>query len=82
MSVAPPSQTIEVTIGGRRYKITLDSSFSPEALNEVKDTFHLKEIAPMDLFKAYLTKVRDISKLNAQLEQLNAQLEQLLHKIP
>ncbi|WP_120946288.1 MULTISPECIES: hypothetical protein [Helicobacter] len=82
MNDAPPFQTIEVSIGGRRYKITLDSSFSPETASELKETFHLKEIAPMDLFKAYLTKVRDISKLNAQLNRLNSQLEQLLDKIP
>ncbi|MFC3847538.1 hypothetical protein ACFOPX_03165 [Helicobacter baculiformis] len=75
MNNAPLSQTIEVSIGGRRYKITLDASFSPEAINEIKDTFHLKEITPMDLFKAYLGKVRDISELNAQLKQL-------LNKIP
>ncbi|WP_104750142.1 hypothetical protein [Helicobacter cynogastricus] len=75
MSNSLPTQIIEVNIGGRRYKITLDSSFSQEAVDEIRDTFHLKEIAPLELFKAYLNKVRDISELNAQLKQL-------LNKIP
>ncbi|CAM2891384.1 hypothetical protein [Helicobacter felis] len=75
MSDVLPAQVIEVNIGGRRYKITLDASFSQEAIDEIKDTFHLKEIAPLELFKAYLNKVRDTSELNAQLRQL-------LNKIP
>ncbi|WP_104696382.1 hypothetical protein [Helicobacter salomonis] len=75
MSDSPSSQTIEVNIGNKRYKITLDARFSQEAIDEIKDTFHLKETDPMDLFKAYINKVREISELNAQLKEL-------LNKIP
>ncbi|BDQ29755.1 hypothetical protein [Helicobacter ailurogastricus] len=70
-----PSELIEVSIGGRRYKITLNERFSAHTRAEIKETFHNKEIAPIELFKLHLNKIQEIADLNAKLAQL-------LSKIP
>lgn len=75
MNDPKPYEIIEITIAGRRYKITLGEYFSQETLEEIRGNFHNKEIEPIELFKAHLNKIQEISRLNARLQQL-------LNKIP
>ncbi|BCZ18105.1 hypothetical protein NHP190003_13870 [Helicobacter sp. NHP19-003] len=63
-------ELIEVSIGGKRYKITLNERFSAQTRAAIKESFHNKEIAPIDLFKLHLNKIQEIADLNTQLEQL------------
>ncbi|WP_104641596.1 hypothetical protein [Helicobacter bizzozeronii] len=69
------SEVIEISIAGRRYKITLDERCSQETLEEIKLNFHNKEIEPIELFKAHIKKIQEIARLNAKLQEL-------LNKIP
>ncbi|WP_163532368.1 hypothetical protein [Helicobacter suis] len=71
----PAVDMIEVSIGGRRYKITLNQRFSLDTREEIKESFHKKEIEPIELFKIHLNKIQEIADLNAKLGQL-------LNKIP
>ncbi|BDQ27563.1 hypothetical protein [Helicobacter heilmannii] len=68
-------ELIEVSIGGKRYKITLNERFNTQTRAQIKESFHNKEIAPIELFKLHLNKIQEIADLNAKLGQL-------LNKIP
>lgn len=67
-------ELIEVSIGGRRYKITLNERFNAQTRAQIKESFHNKEITPIELFKLHLNKIQEIADLNAKLGQLLAKI--------
>ncbi|PAF46503.1 hypothetical protein BKH46_07100 [Helicobacter sp. 12S02634-8] len=66
---------IEIKISGRKFHIKLNN-FTPEAKDEIIQTFDQKDFELTELLKAHLGKIQDYANLNQNLKSLLAKLSE------
>ncbi|WQV49758.1 hypothetical protein KVK45_05050 [Helicobacter pylori] len=66
--------SLEITYLGKRYKISLNNTFSDEMKCALKERFHNQELNALELLKDYLHE-------SCQNEYLHNELQKLLEKI-
>ncbi|GAA7536322.1 hypothetical protein JP0015_12430 [Helicobacter pylori] len=68
------NDSLEITYLGKRYKISLNNTFSDEMKRTLKERFHIQELNALELLKDYLHE-------SCQNEYLRNELKKLLEKI-
>ncbi|WQZ72177.1 hypothetical protein KVK55_01930 [Helicobacter pylori] len=68
------NDSLEITYSGKRYKISLNNTFSDEMKHALKERFHNQELNALELLKDYLHE-------SCQNEYLHNELKKLLEKI-
>ncbi len=68
------NDSLEITYLGKRYKISLNNTFSDEMKRTLKERFHNQELNALELLKDYLHE-------SCQNEYLCNELKKLLEKI-
>ncbi|ABF85073.1 hypothetical protein [Helicobacter pylori] len=68
------NDSLEITYLGKRYKISLNNTFSDEMKCALKERFHNQELNALELLKDYLHE-------SCQNEYLHNELQKLLEKI-
>ncbi|GAA7574404.1 hypothetical protein HpBHB4_13680 [Helicobacter pylori] len=68
------NDSLEITYLGKRYKISLNNTFSDEMKCALKERFHNQELNALELLKDYLHE-------SCQNEYLHNELKKLLEKI-
>ncbi len=68
------NDSLEITYLGKRYKISLNNTFSDEMKRTLKERFHNQELNALGLLKDYLHE-------SCQNEYLHNELKKLLEKI-
>ncbi|GAA7489580.1 hypothetical protein [Helicobacter pylori] len=68
------NDSLEITYLGKRYKISLNNTFSDEMKHALKERFHNQELNALELLKDYLHE-------SCQNEYLHNELQKLLEKI-
>ncbi|RKV10390.1 hypothetical protein DDP51_02430 [Helicobacter pylori] len=68
------NDSLEITYLGKRYKISLNNTFSDGMKRALKERFHNQELNALELLKDYLHE-------SCQNEYLHNELQKLLEKI-
>ncbi|GHR85125.1 hypothetical protein VN0664_09730 [Helicobacter pylori] len=68
------NDSLEITYLGKRYKISLNNTFSDEMKRTLNERFHNQELNALELLKDYLHE-------SCQNEYLHNELKKLLEKI-
>ncbi|WP_273897885.1 hypothetical protein [Helicobacter pylori] len=68
------NDSLEITYLGKRYKISLNNTFSDKMKHILKERFHNQELNALELLKDYLHE-------SCQNEYLHNELQKLLEKI-
>lgn len=68
------NDSLEITYLGKRYKISLNNTFSDEMKRTLEERFHNQELNALELLKDYLHE-------SCQNEYLHNELKKLLEKI-